>query len=61
MSAAIISGDRLMLSIIGPNMEAVPTKETVIDPVEIVKIAATKKGSIIPRTGNWLNTSTISF
>ena len=49
--AADISGDTGRLFTMGPSMEAVPTKDTVMEPVEIVRIEATIKGSMIPRTG----------
>ena len=49
------------LSIIGPSMEAVPTNETVMEPVEMVRIDATINGSRIPRKGKAENMSTTSF
>ena len=51
MRAAVISGDMGSEETIGPSMEAVPTSDTVIDPVAVVRIAATRKGSKKPRKG----------
>lgn len=51
MSAAIISGEYGILSVMEPNMDAAPISDTVMDPVAVVKTADKINGNINPRYG----------